>query len=198
MANRSSTQLELLLLSFFVLGLAVSLAIAYMDEPVYPERVAVTLVVTPRPKPTETATVDWWSRTKLAEHELAKLPGLPAVSLGGASKSNGYQASQPISFEILSCPAENVRISKILTVNRPGWWNVSGTAAINNFWYWKVELSVDGTAWMVLHSGQSPVTNGLLLEFLTTTVKRGTYQLRLMAVNKQGNYPEPCVVKIRI
>ena len=177
-----------------------------MAEPTYPESVAYALVVTSRPRPMPTATVDWWSRTKLAEVELPKLPNLPGISLSGATKSNGYVGGQPVPFEMLSCPTGTVRIDKVVTANRAGWWNVSGTATVENFWYWKVELSSDGNHWTVLHSGQTPVAPalsgvegaGLLLEFLTTTVKRGTYQLRLMAVDQQGNYPEPCIVKVTI
>lgn len=114
------TPIEGFLLAAFALGLVVSLAIQAMAEPVYPENVAYALVVTSRPRPTPTATVDWWSRTKLAEVELPKLPNLPGISLSGATKSNGYVGGQPVPFETLSCPTGTVRIDKVVTANRAG------------------------------------------------------------------------------
>jgi hypothetical protein len=42
----------------------------------------------------------------------------------------------------------------------------------------------------------SPVQDGLLIEFNTRTMPRGDYQLRLTAVDRIGNYPEPCVIPL--
>lgn len=198
MRRRSTTHFDIFLIAQCLLGLLISLAIMGMSEAEHPDSVALSAVVTTRPRPTPTATVDWWRDVKLASAELPQLAGVPSVSLRGVSKSSGYTPNLPVPFETLSCPTETVRINHILTANRPRWWNVSGTASVENFWYWKVELSSDGSSWQVLHSGHSPVTTGLLLEFLTTTVERGNYQLRLMVVDKQGNYPEPCIVKITV
>lgn len=196
--RRSTTQFDIFLIAQCLLGLLISSAIMGMSDPEQSNRVALSAIATTRPRPTPSATVDWWSDIKLASAELPQLWGIPAVSLKSISKPSGYTPDLSIPIATLFCPTETVRINHILTANRPGWWNVSGTAAIDNFWYWKVELSSDGNNWQVLHSGHAPVTTGLLLEFLTTTVERGTYQLRLMAVDKQGNYPDPCVIRITI
>ena len=40
--------------------------------------------------------------------------------------------------------------------------------------------------------------DGLLIEFNTRTVPKGAYQLRLLAVDRTGNYGEPCTVGITI
>jgi hypothetical protein len=36
------------------------------------------------------------------------------------------------------------------------------------------------------------------MEFNTTTVKKGEYQLRLVVVKQDGNYPEPCVLAVTV
>ena len=38
--------------------------------------------------------------------------------------------------------------------------------------------------------------NGVLIEFNTGTVPRGTYQIRLMAIDRTGNYPEPRIIQV--
>ena len=69
---------------------------------------------------------------------------------------------------------------------------VAGTATVENFWYWKMELSADGASWTPLYRQESPVNGGRLMEFNTTTVPRGQYRLRLTVVKRDGNYPGPC------
>ena len=60
------------------------------------------------------------------------------------------------------------------------------------------ELSADGQGWTVLYRSEGPVAAGQLIEFNTRTVPRGSYQLRLMAVDKTGNYGPPCTVALTV
>jgi hypothetical protein len=145
---------------------------------------------------TPTLTADWWQTLHFASPTLEPLPGVPALSLGSSGTNGNGGANQPVSYQTITCPREDVRINGIVTGARRSWWYIHGTAEIPNLWYWKGELSADGQHWTTLYSSQQPVRDGTLVEFLTSTVPKGQYQLRLMAVDKSGNYPEPCVVQI--
>jgi hypothetical protein len=151
------------------------------------------------PLPTETAiatpTPGWWATVPVtATPALAGLPALPKVSLGAGGA--GLQAGDLVAFGVVSCPRADVKITSVTTAGKAGWWNIVGTAAIPNQEYWKGELSPDGQGWTMLYRSNAAVRDGLLIEFNTRTVPRGAYQLRLTAVDRTGNYPEPCIVRV--
>lgn len=149
------------------------------------------------PLPAVTATPapagGWWDHVTLTPPALPKLPALPQVELGGSG--GGAQTGQPVAFQVVACPTAGVTIAGIST-GKAGWWNITGTAEIPNLAYWKGEISADGQGWTMLYRSAQPVRNGLLIEFNTRTVPAGSYQLRLLAVDRTGNYPEPCVIQI--
>jgi formylglycine-generating enzyme required for sulfatase activity len=122
-------------------------------------------------------------------------PTAPVLPKVGQDNATALPAGQPVSFQIMTCPTQGVTIAAI-TVARPGWWNISGSAEILNFDYWKGEISADGKSWSMLYRSSRPVQNDVLIEFNTGTVPRGTYQVRLMAVDRTGNYPEPCIIQV--
>ena len=157
-----------------------------------PRPIPASPLPTPAPIVTPVPT-GWWDQVKLAPPALPALPGLPKVSLGGT----GAQGGAPVPFQVLTCPQATVCITGIVT-GRPPWWLVSGSAAIPNLEYWKAELSADGQGWALLYRSEAPVAAGQLIEFNTRTVPRGSYQLRLMAVDKTGNYGPPCVVALTV
>jgi hypothetical protein len=148
----------------------------------------------PSGTPAPTATAGWWERTTLTPPALKKLPGVPTVSLASAA-ARGAQSAQPVAFGVVSCPQPTVKITQIVTAGR-NVWNVYGTATIPNLEYWKGEISADGKNWTSLYRSATPVAAGLLIEFNTSTVPKGGYQMRLLAVDKTGNYGAPCVVSI--
>ena len=157
-----------------------------------PLPMATSPLPTPAPAVTAAAT-GWWDKVKLAPPALPALPSLPQVNLGGT----GGQGGAPVPFRVLSCPQATVRITQIVTA-RPPWWIVTGSAAVPNLEYWKAELSADGQGWTPLYRSAAPVADGRLIEFNTGTVPKGSYQLRLMAVDKTGNYGPPCAVAITV
>jgi hypothetical protein len=157
-----------------------------------PLPIATSPLSTPAPAITAMAT-GWWDNVKLAPPALPALPGLPQVNLSGT----GGQGSAPVPFRVLSCPQPTVRITQIVTA-RPPWWIVTGSAAVPNLEYWKAELSADGQGWTPLYRSAAQVADGQLIEFNTGTVPKGSYQLRLMAVDKTGNYGPPCAVAITV
>jgi hypothetical protein len=147
----------------------------------------------PMTTPTGTPVGGWWDNVTLTPVPFPKLPALPSVGLGGAT--GGVQAGQPVPFQVIACPTGSVTISAITTA-KAGWWNITGTADIPNLEYWKGEISADGKGWTMLYRSPQPVRDGLLIEFNTRTVPRGTYQVRLLAVDRTGNYPAPCVIQV--
>lgn len=169
-------------------GLLAAIAQRGFDRP-------VAVAASPLPAPTVTATPagGWWDRVSLTPPPLPRLPALPAVGLKGLG--GGPPTGQPVAFRIVECPAAGVTITGITTA-RPGWWNIAGTAAIPNLDYWKGEISADGHGWTMLYRSAQPVRDGLLIEFNTRTVPPGAYQLRLLAVDRTGNYPAPCVAQV--
>jgi len=169
-------------------GLFASIARREFDRPVSFAASPLATVT-----PTGTPVGGWWDQVTLTPPPLPPLPKLPAVGLGGAV--GGAQAGQPVPFQVLACPTGGVAISGITTA-RPGWWNIAGTTEIPNLEYWKGEISADGQGWTMLYRSAQPVAAGLLIEFNTRTVPRGTYQIRLLAVDRTGNYPAPCVIQV--
>jgi len=93
----------------------------------------------------------------------------------------------------LTAPGENARLSGAV--------QVTGTAAIGNFWYYKVEIGVgrDPSGWTVIGDlHYAPVSGGVLETFNAAAFPAGEYSLRLVAVDKTGNFPEPCAVHVTL
>ena len=98
------------------------------------------------------------------------------------------------------CPNPNARITSP-GINQIVKGNVAinGTAAGDSFQYYKIEVGVgrDPSAWTVvgeLH--YTRVDHGQLETFNSSAYGAGTYTLRLVVVDKTGNYPEPCRVTV--
>ena len=95
---------------------------------------------------------------------------------------------------------------------------VTGTANIDNLLYWKVQYEPETTfndpakrdlGWGQLYASEKNprkpanpprvVVNGLLMEWQTRTITRGTYYLRLITERLDGSYIDPpCTVKISV
>lgn len=149
--------------------------------------------VWPTATPTPTATPGWWVSLPWATPTLPPLPGLPTPGWLERPEDRGQG---PVPFEPLECPGPEARITAI--ERRGVWWPVAGTAAVDPFWYWKMELSPDGRSWTLLYRSEAPVAGGRLMELHTGTVSPGSYRLRLTAVRRDGNYPAPCTVSVSI
>lgn len=92
----------------------------------------------------------------------------------------------------LTSPGVNAQVSGVV--------QVTGTAAIDKFQFYKVELGIGDNPgnWSFLFSGESPVTNGLLGQWDTNPLPAGVYTLRLVVVDITGNFPEPCRVTVTV
>jgi len=103
-----------------------------------------------------------------------------------------------------NCPNPGVRltspgVNQVVRGNVP----VRGTAKIENFQYYKIEVGPGSNPkdhqWTVV--GQlryEPVAGGLLETFNASAYAPGTYTLRLVVVDQTGNFPEPCRVTIQV
>jgi len=78
---------------------------------------------------------------------------------------------------------------------------IKGTASVDNFWYYKLEFGCGErpTDWSVIGElHYEPVVRGILGYWNTGALPEGVYTLRLVVVDKTGNYPEPCEVRVII
>ncbi|MBI3241957.1 MAG: hypothetical protein HYZ49_06655 [Chloroflexi bacterium] len=84
---------------------------------------------------------------------------------------------------------------------------VRGTASIENFAFYKVEISTLGENWLPVITSQLdpndntrtlPVVDGLLGTWDTRLQEPGAYALRLVVVDAAGQNPEPCTIPIII
>ncbi len=180
--------LGLALLFGCVVAALASRAPAVMGDPPW-----TPLVPLPTVTPTLTPTPGWEAGISFATPALAKLPGIPAVLQLGAGV--GVKVGDPVPFRVLSCPRPEVKLAVVSISPRPGWWDIAGDAKIPYLGYWKIELSPDGQAWTMLAHGNRPP---VIMEFYTQSVAPGVYQMRLVAVDQTGNYPEPCVIQVTV
>jgi hypothetical protein len=126
---------------------------------------------TPRPRPT------------LPPLEVATTPS-PEVSAGAPP----------------DCPSPGVRISEPGTgATVSGVIQIIGSASIPDFWYYKFEFKGNGFGdWTFIQRFDQAINGGILGAWDTRSVPSGDYQFRLVAVDKTGNYPEPCTVLLLV
>jgi hypothetical protein len=76
---------------------------------------------------------------------------------------------------------------------------IVGSANIPEFWYYKFEFRPSGAdAWTFIQRFDTPISGGILAAWDTRTVVSGNYELRLVVVDKTGNYPEPCILQLSV
>lgn len=97
----------------------------------------------------------------------------------------------PTSGVVLSSPSNGAQLTGVT--------QVLGTADIEAFWYYKIEIGIgqNPSDWTVigeLHYG--PVRDGLLGTVDAGAFPPEEYTLRLVVVNNSGNFPEPCAVRL--
>ena len=167
------------------------------------------LLPTPRvtPEPTPTVTTGPLAKATLTPTPLPptitptpKPSPTPLVRPTIVSPTPEIMATNTPEVRPPSCPNPNARITSP-GINQIVKGNVAihGTASGDNFQYYKIEVGQgrDPNAWTVvgdLH--YTHVDRGQLETFSNKTYGAGTYTLRLVVVDKTGNYPEPCRVTV--
>lgn len=78
---------------------------------------------------------------------------------------------------------------------------IRGTATKPDMQYWKLEYRTDaGLDYVMLNRSEQAVTDAVLarLSTKTLTAGNGAYWLRLIVVQKDGNFGTPCEVRINV
>lgn len=101
-----------------------------------------------------------------------------------------------------ACPNPGVQItSPGMGATVSGSVAITGTANIDGFQFYKVEISAgqEPGAWSVVNDVQrQPVSGGRLDTWNAGAVPPGVYWLRLVVVDQSGNYPSPCAVRVTV
>lgn len=145
-------------------------------------------------------------------------PSLPATDIlatptldllltpaGTLSPEQGTQAAlSPAAQEVPSgmsgCDPETIMI----TFPEPGTdvsgtVDITGTASIPNFGFYKYEIALRGSQnWATISAGREPKVNTTLGPWNTTSITNGEYFLRLVITDNVGMALEPCVIAVRV
>lgn len=100
-----------------------------------------------------------------------------------------------------ACPNPKARItSPGMGTKVEGVVEIWGTADIEDFRYYKVEFAAGDSPseWAYLGGGREPVSHGLLFVWDVSGLPAGNYTLRLTVVDRTGNYPQPCDLRVVI
>ncbi|HKG53029.1 MAG TPA: hypothetical protein VKB04_02115, partial [Anaerolineales bacterium] len=77
--------------------------------------------------------------------------------------------------------------------------NISGTANVPNFGFFKYEVAPLSTQnWATIAAKRDPVKNDSLGEWNTSSLTNGDYFLRLVITDNVGASLEPCVIAVRV
>ena len=136
-----------------------------------------------------TPTMDMLNQTEGA------ISGNPTVLLSATTPAS---ESMPISTRgcvpgeiILTSPEPGQEVSGTVTL--------VGTVAVDNFGFYKYEVSPQGEeTWSTISAGREPVQNGDLGLWDTSTLTPGDYQVRLEVTDNQGQAYPACVIPVRV
>jgi hypothetical protein len=77
--------------------------------------------------------------------------------------------------------------------------NITGTAQVPNFGFYKYEVAPRGTQnWATISAEREPKQNEKLGEWNTSSLTNGDYFLRLVITDNVGVSLEPCVIAVRV
>ncbi|MCL4488603.1 MAG: hypothetical protein M1570_10805 [Chloroflexi bacterium] len=76
---------------------------------------------------------------------------------------------------------------------------IRGSASRPDLNYYKVQFRQEGMQdWAELHQDRSPVVDGILAEWNTSSFEPLAYWLRLVVADPTGNYYEPCEIRVLV
>jgi hypothetical protein len=159
----------------------------------------VVYVVTPSPAPTATPDPTR-TATPYVTPTLEATATATSTSAPTPTQEIALSTSEIIAVGVSSCSNVDARI----TTPRSGdsisgvvaFW---GSAQTPSYQYHKFDYRPIGEqGWRFLTRIDRPIKDGVLMEWHTSTVPPGEYELRLVVVDRTGNYPEPCTVRLRV
>lgn len=185
----------LAVLALFV-GLGCQIADLLADKPtpppVQPTAVKNT-VAAPTVPPVASPTVSLLIVPTVAQPTLVvALPTLPPVAQPTQPPLPPAQSSVCTNpSAAITSPTMDSTVSGLLEIR--------GTATRPDMQYWKVEYRTDtNTNYDMLNRSDTTVTDGVLARWSTKTVPNGVYFVRLVIVQKNGNFATPCEIRLTI
>lgn len=113
-----------------------------------------------------------------------------AVPLDGQPVPAGETGCTPGQIEITE-PANGSKVEGLVIIE--------GTADVPDFGFYKFEVTPLGTEqWVTILAGRTPVRNGELGRWDTTSLLPSDYALRLVVTNTGGVALSPCTVILRV
>jgi hypothetical protein len=145
-------------------------------------------------------------------------PSLPATDIlatptldllltppGTLSPEQATQAAlSPVTPEVPTGMSGCVPEKIMITSPEPGFpvsgtVDITGTANIPNFGFYKYEIALQGSQnWQTISAGREPKVNTSLGSWNTTSQTNGDYFLRLVITDNVGMALEPCVIAVRV
>ena len=135
------------------------------------------------------------------------LPGLmaprvtPTPAAGPTATASPVASNGEVVVDSSGCENPNATLTAPQPGERiAGSFEVRGTANIENFAFYKFEISGAGTGgeWLSLGVGTEPKVNDRLGSFDATARNSGSYAFRLVVLDSLGAFPPPCVVAITL
>lgn len=123
-------------------------------------------------------------------------------SLPVVASATPPQVAPPTQAPVLpsTCTNPNAAITSLVnesTVN--GLIEIRGTATRPDMDYWKVEYRPEArTNYDILNRSDKAVTDGSLALWSTRTTPNGVYFVRLVIVQKDGNFATPCEFRLTV
>ena len=130
---------------------------------------------------------------------LNQTEGAPSGDLSAGATTVAPILDQPSEQSVGCVPDELIVTSPEPGENVSGTVTLVGTVDINNFGFYKYEVSPQGAeAWATISAGRETVRNGDLGLWDTSSLTPGDYQLRLEVTDNQGQALPPCVISVRV
>lgn len=137
--------------------------------------------------------------TRVRQATSTPLPALPVIT---GTLAIDTPTPEPTAAPALLCPDAAARLTFPLTgATLKGATQILGSASTANFEYFKIEVASPAKpgAWaLITDLRRGAVAGGLLDVWDTTAFGNGDYTLRLVVVDRTGNYPEPCTVQVTV
>jgi len=155
------------------------------------EFMAVTFIVpsVPGALPLPTATLDLLATPTITLQAGSPLPDTTQTPLVSQEPLAGVGCT-PEQIN-LSTPVDGDEVNGVVTL--------IGTTDIPNFGFYKYEIARPGeSVWLPIQVGDQVKRNEELGTWDTTSLTPGTYALRLIVVDNQGNELQPCVIQVRV
>jgi len=139
------------------------------------------------PTPTPTATPP----PTVAPTVVESTPEVVVLPTATPDMSRGQAPNCPNSAARISQPGDGAMVAGVV--------QIVGAAATDNFDYYKFEFQDPALGeWVFITRYDNPVQNGVLGSWNSDTVPPGSYQFRLVVVDKTGNFPPPCVINLKV